>query len=389
LLVSVAIGRRDNPDAIEELKQLVISADIEPVALLTVRRDRPDAAYFVGSGKVEELKSEATAADASLVIFDVALSPAQQRNLEQTLGLWVLDRTALILYIFSRRAKSREGKLQVELAQLDHLSTRLVRGWSHLERQRGGLGKTGGPGEKQIELDRRMIGVKVRRLRDRLKQSEKQRRTRRRARSRNDVVSISLVGYTNAGKSTLFNALTQAGVYAADQLFATLDTTARRCHLGINGDSKVEAVVSDTVGFIRGLPHQLIEAFKSTLNETAEADLLLHVVDAASPARAEQIAEVERVLTDIGADKVPTIVVYNKIDLTARPAAVERDVRDNIVAVSVSAQSGLGLVALRGAIVEFVERSARFGSSAGECTDDALDAMNPNDDAPSWPSAAA
>ena len=231
LLVSVAIGRRDDPDSAEELKQLVVSADIEPVGFVSVRRDRPDAAYFIGSGKVEELKSEATAADASLVIFDIALSPAQQRNLEQTLGIWVLDRTALILYIFSQRARSREGKLQVELAQLEHLSTRLVRGWSHLERQRGGLGKTGGPGEKQIELDRRMIGAKVRRLRDRLKQSEKQRRTRRRARSRNAVVSISLVGYTNAGKSTLFNALTQAGVYAADQLFATLDTTARKCRL--------------------------------------------------------------------------------------------------------------------------------------------------------------
>ncbi|MEP6607240.1 MAG: GTPase HflX [Burkholderiaceae bacterium] len=387
LLVSVAVGRRDDPDAIEELKQLVVSADIEPVGLLTVRRDRPDAAYFIGSGKVDEVKTEAIVAEASLVIFDVALSPAQQRNLEQTLGLWVLDRTALILYIFSQRAQSREGKLQVELAQLEHLSTRLVRGWSHLERQRGGLGKTGGPGEKQIELDRRMIGVKVRRLRDRLKRSEKQRRTRRRARSRNDVVSISLVGYTNAGKSTLFNALTQADVYAADQLFATLDTTARKCHLGINGTVKTEAVVSDTVGFIRGLPHQLIEAFKSTLNETAEADLLLHVVDAASPARAEQMAEVERVLRDIGADKVPTIVVYNKIDLTGRAAAIERDSRDNIIAVSVSAQSGLGLESLRGAIVEFIECSARLNGANVGTVGNALEPAGEN--APSWPRAAA
>ena len=355
--MSVAVKRREDPDAIEELKQLVVSADIVPAALLTVRRDRPDAAFFIGSGKVEELKAEAAAANAGLVIFDVALSPAQQRNLEQALNLWVLDRTALILYIFSQRAQSREGKLQVELAQLEHLSTRLVRGWSHLERQRGGLGKTGGPGEKQIELDRRMIGVKVRRLRERLKQSAKQRRTRRRARSRNDVVSISLVGYTNAGKSTLFNALTQGRAYAADQLFATLDTTARKCHLGENGHARIEAVISDTVGFIRGLPHQLIEAFKSTLDETAEADLLLHVVDAASPARAEQMAEVERVLADIGADKVPTIVVYNKIDVIGRAPAVERDARDNIAAVSVSAQSGSGLELLREAIVEFVARS--------------------------------
>ena len=384
LLVSVAIGRRDDPDAIEELKQLVVSADIVPAALLSVRRDRPDPAYFVGSGKVEELKGEAAAADAGLVIFDVALSPAQQRNLEQTLGLWVLDRTALILYIFSQRAQSREGKLQVELAQLQHLSTRLVRGWSHLERQRGGLGKTGGPGEKQIEIDRRLIGVRVRRLRERLKQSEKQRRTRRRARSRGDVISISLVGYTNAGKSTLFNALTQANVYAADQLFATLDTTARKCHLGangVNGHKRADAVISDTVGFIRGLPHQLIEAFKSTLNETAEADLLLHVVDAASPARAEQVAEVERVLHEIGADNVPTIIVYNKIDAIGRAPSLERDSRDNIAAVSVSAQSGLGLELLRDSIVEFIERSAGGDDSPANAEH--------NENLPPWPNAAA
>ncbi len=351
--------------------------------MLSVRRDRPDPKFFVGAGKVDELKIEAAAATAGLVIFDVALSPAQQRNLEQTLGLWVLDRTALILYIFSQRAQSREGKLQVELAQLQHLSTRLVRGWSHLERQRGGLGKTGGPGEKQIEIDRRLIGVQVKRLRERLKQAAKQRRTRRRARSRNDVVSISLVGYTNAGKSTLFNALTEAGVYAADQLFATLDTTARKCYLGKgrNGHGATEAVISDTVGFIRGLPHQLIEAFKSTLNETAEAGLLLHVVDAASPARAEQMAEVERVLREIGADNVPTIVVYNKIDVVGRGPSVERESRDNIAAVSVSAQSGLGLELLRDSIVEFIERSAGGDDSPTNAKQD----ENLN----SWPSAAA
>ncbi len=351
--------------------------------MLSVRRDRPDPKFFVGAGKVEELKAEAAVAGAGLVIFDVALSPAQQRNLEQTLGLWVLDRTALILYIFSQRAQSREGKLQVELAQLQHLSTRLVRGWSHLERQRGGLGKTGGPGEKQIEIDRRLIGVRVRRLRERLKLSEKQRRTRRRARSRNEVISISLVGYTNAGKSTLFNVLTQAGVYAADQLFATLDTTARKCRLGNgeNGHAKIDAVISDTVGFIRGLPHQLIEAFKSTLNETAEADLLLHVVDAASPARAEQMAEVERVLHEIGADNAPVIVVYNKIDQIGRVPSVERDARDNIVAVSVSAQSGLGLQLLRESIVEFIERSAGGGDSLVNAKQD--------ENISSWPNAAA
>jgi GTP-binding protein HflX len=306
----------------------------------------------VGSGKVEELRTLATDAGAGLLVFDVALSPAQQRNLERTLELWVIDRTALILDIFAQRARSREGKLQVELAQLEHLSTRLVRGWTHLERQRGGLGKTGGPGEKQIELDRRMIGVRIKQLRERLKLLDRQRHTRRRARARSDVLKVSLVGYTNAGKSTLFNALTGAGAFAADQLFATLDTTARKCYLG----DGATAVVSDTVGFIRGLPHALVAAFKSTLDETGDADLLLHVVDAASPARGEQMAEVDRVLADIGASKVPRIVVYNKLDLTGRAAAVERDPCDTIAAVSVSAKTGDGLEMLRDAIASFARR---------------------------------
>ena len=346
------------------------SAGIQPVGRVAVRRDRPDPAYFIGSGKVEEIRAQAAALGAGFVIFDVALSPAQQRNLERVLDLWVLDRTALILYIFSRRAKSREGKLQVELAQLEHLSTRLVRGWSHLERQRGGLGKTGGPGEKQIELDRRMIGVRVRQLRERLKQLAKQRKTRRRARSRRHVLSVSLVGYTNAGKSTLFNALTRADSYAADQLFATLDTTSRRVHIGHD----TEAVLSDTVGFIRGLPHQLIAAFKSTLDETAEADLLLHVVDAASPARDEQMAEVDRVLAEIGAADVPRIVVQNKIDLVDRAPGVVRDPCDTIESVAVSARTGAGLDLLRGAIAEFSRRSS---------------AEHPSSDEPaSWPRAA-
>jgi GTP-binding protein HflX len=348
-------GRRDDPDAIEELTQLVVSAGLTPAGRLAVRRDRPDPAHYVGSGKVEEIRAMAAAGDAGLVIFDVALSPAQQRNLERTLGLWVLDRTALILDIFSQRARSREGKLQVELAQLEHLSTRLVRGWSHLERQRGGLGKTGGPGEKQIELDRRMIGVRVKQLRERLKQLERQRRTRRRARARRDVLSVSLVGYTNAGKSTLFNALARAESYAADQLFATLDTTSRRLHLG----ACESVVLSDTVGFIRGLPHQLVEAFKSTLDETAEADLLLHVVDSASPARAEQMAEVDRVLEEIGAGSVPRLIVFNKIDASAREAASERGPCGSIIAVSVSAKTGQGLDLLRDAIIEFAQRTRR------------------------------
>jgi GTP-binding protein HflX len=353
LLVSVALGRRENPDAAAELAQLALSAGLTPAAHLAVRRDRPDPAHYIGGGKVEEIRALAAAQDAGMVIFDVALSPAQQRNLERTLNLWVLDRTALILDIFSQRARSREGKLQVELAQLEHLSTRLVRGWSHLERQRGGLSKTGGPGEKQIELDRRMIGVRMKQLRERLKQLDRQRRTRRRARTRRDVLSVSLVGYTNAGKSTLFNALTRGAVYAADQLFATLDTTARRVYLG-DGET---VVLSDTVGFIRGLPHQLVEAFKSTLDETAEADLLLHVVDAAAPARDEQMAEVERVLTDIGAAGVPLLIVYNKIDAVGRGEAVERDACGRILSVSVSGKTGQGLERLRDAIVEFAQRS--------------------------------
>jgi GTP-binding protein HflX len=370
VLVSVATGRRENPDAAEELTQLAVSAGLAPAAQISVRRDRPDPAHYIGGGKVEELQALAAAHDAGLVVFDIALSPAQQRNLERTMNLWVLDRTALILEIFSQRARSREGKLQVELAQLEHLSTRLVRGWSHLERQRGGLGKTGGPGEKQIELDRRMIGVRVKALRERLKQLDRQRRTRRRARARRDVLSVSLVGYTNAGKSTLFNALTRAGAYAADQLFATLDTTSRRVHLAA-GET---VVLSDTVGFIRGLPHQLVEAFKSTLDETAEADLLLHVVDAASPARDDQMAEVDRVLDEIGAHDVPRIIVFNKVDAAGRPPAVERDPCGSIVAVSVSAKTGQGLDLLRDAIVEFAQRtrdaplpdreSARHGVSA-------------------------
>jgi GTP-binding protein HflX len=336
-----------------------------------VRRDRPDPAFYIGSGKVDEIRAQASAAGAGFVIFDVALSPAQQRNLERALDLWVLDRTALILYIFSQRAKSREGRLQVELAQLQHLSTRLVRGWSHLERQRGGLGKTGGPGEKQIELDRRMIASRVRQLRERLKQLDRQRRTRRRARTRRDVLSVSLVGYTNAGKSTLFNALTRADAFAADQLFATLDTTSRRCHVA----DDVEVVLSDTVGFIRGLPHALIAAFKSTLDETAEADLLLHVVDASSPARDDQMAEVDRVLGEIGADGVPRIVVFNKIDVAGRSPEAIRDARDSIAAVAVSAQTGAGLDLLRGAIADFARRRSAESSSS--------------DDAPAWKLSAA
>ena len=289
---------------------------------------------------------------ADVVVFDVPLSAAQQRNIERAIELPVLDRTQLILDIFRARAKSREGRLQVELAQLEHLSTRLVRGWTHLERQRGGLGKTGGPGEKQIELDRRMIGVRMKQLRDQLKRLARQRDTQRRSRSRSDTLSVSLVGYTNAGKSTLFNRLTRAKSYAADQLFATLDTTARRCWIS----NEETVVASDTVGFIRGLPHQLVEAFKSTLDETVHADLLLHVVDASSSVREDQISEVNAVLEEIKADDVPAILVYNKIDNTALEPEIVRHPDGRPKAVFVSALTGEGLDLLRQAIGEFAHQ---------------------------------
>ena len=329
---------------------------------VSARRDRPDPRLFVGAGKADEIEAQLRLLDAGVVLFDVALSPAQQRNLEQVLKVPVLDRSNLILDIFARRAKSREGKLQVELAQLEYLATRLVRGWTHLERQRGGLSKTGGPGEKQIELDRRMISARVKLLRERLKTLSKQRHTQRRSRARRDVFSVSLVGYTNAGKSTLFNALTRAGTYAADQLFATLDTTSRRCFVAPD----VEVVLSDTVGFIRGLPHALVEAFKSTLEETVEADLLLHVVDAASPAREAQMDEVEHVLHEIGAGGVPQLRVFNKADLLdAVPAAAEGP-HATISQVFVSAATGQGIDALRSAIARQVRLARSQSSDAGE-----------------------
>lgn len=347
LIISVDLGEPDYQAHAEEFAMLAKGAGADVVATIVARRARPDAAHFIGSGKLEEAILVADDAGAEIVLFDQPLTPAQQRNLERGFNRRVVDRVALILDIFALRAKSHEGKLQVELAQLQHLSTRLTRMWSHLERQRGGIGMRG-PGEAQLEMDRRMIGDKVRLLRERLARVQRQRTTQRRSRSRSSTLSVSLVGYTNAGKSTLFNALTRAGAYAADQLFATLDTTTRR--VWIEGAGQV--VVSDTVGFIRDLPPTLIAAFRATLEETVQADLLLHVVDASSPQRDEQIAEVNKVLTDIGADEIPRILVYNKIDSAGYEPRVERNEHGTIARVFVSALGRLGLDGLRGAIVE-------------------------------------
>ncbi len=348
LIVQVDFGDLEQEEAAQEVRMLAESAGAEVVDLITCRRGRPDVALFVGSGKAEEIAHRAKELEADLVVFNHSLSPVQQRNLEQVVHGRVIDRTSLILDIFALRAQSAEGKLQVELAQLEHLASRLIRGWTHLERQRGGIGLRG-PGETQLETDRRLIGGRVKTLKERLARLARQRRTQGRARSRQGLLTISLVGYTNAGKSTLFNALTHSGAYAADQLFATLDTTVRRVWLPEAGN----VVVADTVGFIRALPHTLVEAFKATLETTTQADLLLHVIDAANPAREQQIAEVNKVLNEIGASHVPQIRVYNKCDLTAAEPGIERDAYGKISRVRLSAQTGAGLPWLRAAIAEF------------------------------------
>jgi GTP-binding protein HflX len=363
ILVCLDFGDPNYDEGVEEVVRLVESAGVRRHQVVRGRRNRPDSKLYAGSGKVGEIARAAAELNAACVVFNHSLSPAQGRNLEKELQRRVIDRSELILEIFAQRAQTSEGKLQVELAQLEHLSTRLVRGWTHLERQRGGLGKTGGPGEKQIELDRRYIGQRVRVLKNKLETLKKQRTVQRRARARRDVLSISIVGYTNAGKSTLFNALAHARAYEADQLFATLDTTTRRLWLPEAGP----VVLSDTVGFIRSLPHGLIAAFRATLEETVRADLLLHVVDAASPARAEQAAEVDKVLGEIGADAVPRIPVWNKIDCAQLEPAVERDQYGKISRVLVSARTGAGLEGLRGAIAEFArDRAAARGAALSE-----------------------
>jgi GTP-binding protein HflX len=321
---------------------------LQPRALIQGKRQRPDSALFAGSGKVEEIGAAVREHHAVAVVFNHELSPAQQRNLEQALDCPVIDRTSLILGIFARRARSHEGKLQVELAQLEYASTRLIRGWTHLERQRGGIGVRGGPGETQLETDRRLISNRVKVLKEKLVQFKRRRDVQRRARVRGEVLSVSLVGYTNAGKSTLFNALTHAGSYAADQLFATLDTTTRRLYLAGTGN----LVLSDTVGFIRDLPHSLVASFRATLEETIQADLLLHVVDASSGVREPQIAAVNKVLAEIGADAIPQVLLWNKIDLTGVPPGLDRDEYGKIRRVCLSAKTGAGLDFLRDALAE-------------------------------------
>ena len=360
VLVGVDLGTDAAFDPeLDELAQLAASAGDLAVARITARRKAPDPALFVGSGKADEIKAMVAATSAHGVIFDQALSPAQQRNLERHLGVPVADRTSLILDIFADRAQSHEGKLQVELARLQYLSTRLVRRWSHLERQRGGIGTRGGPGEAQIELDRRMIGDRIKTVKERLEKVKRQRGTQRRARERRGTFRVSLVGYTNAGKSTLFNAMVKARAYAADQLFATLDTTTRQLWLPQADGGGVQVTLSDTVGFIRDLPHKLVEAFQATLQEAAEADLLLHVIDASSEQLDEQVAEVERVLAEIGAESVPQILVYNKCDrlgpeLRPRTDADWIEVHPGLRRrrVFASALTGEGLDTLRGAIAE-------------------------------------
>jgi len=355
VLASLDFGDPDYDEGLSELKLLATGAGLVVADLVEGRRQRPDAALFVGSGKADEIAEAVQASGAQLVIFNHELSPVQERNLERRLQCRVLDRTALILDIFAQRARSGEGKLQVELAQLRHYATRLVRGWTHLERQKGGIGMRGGPGEKQIELDRRQIAGKIKTIETRLQKLEKTRALQRRARQRGGVLSISLVGYTNAGKSTLFNTLTHARVYAADQLFATLDTTSRKLWLPEAG----QVILSDTVGFITRLPHSLVAAFHATLEQAVEADLLLHVVDSASPNRDRQIEEVNKVLAEIHAEHVPQILVMNKIDLTGVPPALARDECDNIARVSLSAKTGAGVDLLRLALTEFAQRQRK------------------------------
>lgn len=358
VLVSLDFGTPDHADSLDELKLLAESAGVEVMGVLAGSRAKPDPSTFIGSGKLIEVGEAIEALKANLVIFNHNISPIQQRNLERDLKVRVLDRTNLILDIFAQRARSHEGKLQVELAQLQHLSTRLVRGWTHLERQKGGIGLRG-PGETQLETDRRLIGTRIKFLQERLKKVRRQRITQQRGRRSGGLMNISLVGYTNAGKSTLFNRLTGSKTYVADQLFATLDTTTRKLYLG----PQHSAVVSDTVGFIRHLPHTLVAAFRATLEETASADLLLHVVDAGNPQRDQQIEEVNSVLAQVGGAHIPQILIYNKIDTHAEwQSGVEHNEYGRIIAVRVSALNGAGMDLIPKALLSWAGAKADFAA---------------------------
>lgn len=349
VLVHLDLYKETEREDPREFEELVLSAGGEPVAYISGQRTTPSPRYFVGSGKLEEIRQQVRLHQAELVLFNHALSPSQERNLEKELQCRVLDRTGLILDIFAQRARTHEGKLQVELAQLQHMSTRLIRGWTHLERQKGGIGLRG-PGETQLESDRRLLRARIKSITRRLEKVRKQRDQGRRARSRADIPTVSLVGYTNAGKSTLFNTLTASDVYAADQLFATLDPTLRR----INVPDFGPIVLADTVGFIRHLPHKLVEAFRATLEEAAQADLLIHVIDCADEQRAENIAEVEAVLKEIGADHIPRLEVYNKIDLLDQAPRIDRDADGQALRVWLSAQAADGLDQLQQAVAEWL-----------------------------------
>lgn len=358
-MVGVDLGLPNFDGELQELGLLAKTAGLEPVASITCKRRAPDAALFVGTGKADEIRLLAQQQGAEEILFDQSLSPGQQRNLERRLELPVNDRTFLILEIFAQRARSHEGKLQVELARLQYLSTRLVRRWSHLERQRGGIGTRGGPGETQIELDRRMIATTIKRTKEQLQKVKRQHQTQRKQRDRRGAFNISLIGYTNAGKSTLFNALVKARAYAADQLFATLDTTTRQLYLG---EAQRSVSLSDTVGFIRDLPHGLIDAFQATLQEAIDADLLVHVVDASNPDHGLQIAQVQQVLKEIGAQDIPQLLVFNKVD-AMDAAHLPLQAQDYFEVdgvqtprVFVSARTGTGIAALRSALAATVAR---------------------------------